>query len=147
MWADEDTFTALDADIGFPDRDFQGDIALLPAGGGSGEASINRKSAHRKAVTPAGDDLTEHSAHVFGCLRRHRGMHGKLAGYPIGDFHFEQIGKSLVDGFEIALYDSLSSLAIGMANGVLDGFNGFCAGEHSANREETNLHDGVDAAA
>ena len=50
MRADERAFTALDAQVGFPDRDLEGNIALFPAGGGGGEGAIHRQLADGKTI-------------------------------------------------------------------------------------------------
>ena len=40
MRANKGAFAALDAQVGFPDRDFERDIALFPLGGAGGEGAI-----------------------------------------------------------------------------------------------------------
>ncbi len=45
--ADQHTFTALDTNIRFPNRNFEADVALFPLGGGSGERAVNRHGADR----------------------------------------------------------------------------------------------------
>ncbi len=46
MRANEDALAALDAQIGCPLGDFQGDVALFPLGGTGGEGAIDREGAY-----------------------------------------------------------------------------------------------------
>ena len=41
--ADHDALAALDAQVGFPDRDVQRDVALLPLRGAGGEGAVHRE--------------------------------------------------------------------------------------------------------
>jgi len=57
-----------------------------------------------------------------------------------------EVAQGGVHGGEVLLHDAGAALAVGLLDGVLDGFDGFLARQHTADGEETGLHDGVDAA-
>ena len=60
MRANEDAFTALDAQIGFPDRDLEGDIAFFPLGGAGGECAIHGHCRHGTVVAFECDHWTKY---------------------------------------------------------------------------------------
>ena len=72
MRADKDALAALDAQVGLPDRDFQGDVALLPLGGAGGEGAVHRQGADRQVVALQGNDRAQHILDKLGGLRRAR---------------------------------------------------------------------------
>ena len=55
--------------------------------------------------------------------------------------------ESVVHRGKVFGHNCLATFSIGFANGSLYGFNRLLARQNSADREETSLHDGVDAAA
>ena len=55
--------------------------------------------------------------------------------------------QRVVHGLEVHLDDFLALFAVGFLDGILDGLDGLVARQHAGQREETNLHDGVDASA
>ena len=58
-----------------------------------------------------------------------------------------QVSQRLVHRLEVALDDSLPTLAIGLFDGGLDSIDGFVTGQNTADGEETSLHNGIDATA
>ena len=55
--------------------------------------------------------------------------------------------ESVVHGDKVLGYDSLTAFSVGLANGVLYGFNRLFARQNPADGKEAGLHDGVDAVA
>jgi hypothetical protein len=64
-----------------------------------------------------------------------------------GTGDLEEVGDGVVHRPDVHLHDLLALLAVGLADGVLDGLDRFLAGQNAGHREEAGLHDGVDAAA
>ena len=58
-----------------------------------------------------------------------------------------QVAQGRIHRGVVFLHHALTALAVSLLDSVLDGGNGFLARQHSADGEETRLHDGVDAAA
>ncbi len=98
MRADKDTLAALDAQVGFPDRDFQGDIALFPLGGAGGEGAIHGHGRHRDGIAFEGDHWAEHIADKGWRFSRDRGAAGESAGHFIGHLDLMQVDQSLIHG-------------------------------------------------
>ena len=57
--ADEDALAALDAQVRFPDRDFQGDVALFPFGGADREGTVYGHGGDRERVAVEGRSLDQ----------------------------------------------------------------------------------------
>ena len=72
MRADEAAVAALDAQVGVPDRDQLGDVALLVLGRAARVGAVDRQRADRQLVAAAGHHRRGHGAHE---LRRLRGHH------------------------------------------------------------------------
>jgi hypothetical protein len=53
--ADENAFAALDAQVGFPDRDLERDVALFPLGGAGREGAVDGHGADGQVVAFEGD--------------------------------------------------------------------------------------------
>ena len=70
--ADEDALAALDAQVGFPDRDFQGDVALFPLGGAGGEGAVHGHGGDRDVIAIEGDHRAKHVLDEIGCFLRDR---------------------------------------------------------------------------
>ena len=68
MRANEDALAALDAQVRFPNRNFQRDIALFPLGCCRGIGAIDGHRADWQAVAFSRDDRTQHIADEFGRL-------------------------------------------------------------------------------
>ncbi len=72
MRANHYALSALNAQIGIPNRDFKRKIAFFPLSRAGGEGTINWESGNRNVVAIRVDDLTEHIANEFRRLIRDR---------------------------------------------------------------------------
>ncbi len=73
MGASEGALTALDADIGLPDGDFQRHVPLLVLRRPRGIAAVIGHLGDRQVVTFAGNDLRRHLVHEGRGIPGHRG--------------------------------------------------------------------------
>ena len=64
-----------------------------------------------------------------------------------GNLDLVQVCQGLVNSSIVLLDHGFTALAVGFLDGILDGGDGFIFGQHTADREEAGLHNGVDAAA
>ena len=71
--ADERALVALDADLRVPDRDLDGEVALLPLRGAHRPGAVHREGAHGQEVALAGHHHRGHALHEVGRVRRRRG--------------------------------------------------------------------------
>ena len=55
--------------------------------------------------------------------------------------------ERVVHGLQIHLHHLVALFAVGFLDGFLDGVNRLVLRQHAGQREETDLHDGIDAAA
>ena len=144
--ADDGALVALDADVGLPDRDFLGDVALFPLGGAGRPDAIDREGAHGQQVALAaehqrGDTLDE----VRGVFRDDRVQAmGRGRRVRIGDL--DQVGECAVHGLVVALDHGLAAFAVGFLDGVFDGGDRLVLRQDAGDGEITRLHDRVDAA-
>ena len=126
--AHKGAFAALDAQVGFPNRDFQGDIAFFPFGGGSGVGAVNRKSTHGQAVAFAADDGAQNLAYEFGRFRRDGGSQVGGAGNFSRYLHLMKMGQGLVHSSIVLLNNGFTTLPIGFLDGVFNSRNSFVLG-------------------
>ena len=143
----QDALAALNAQIHIPYGDFLGDITLLPQRGTRGEGTIDRHGTDRERITIPGDDGPQNIANEFRCTRRNRRQHVEGCGYLVRYFDFVKMRERLIDRGVVLLHDGFATLSVGIRNCFFDGGDGCVAGQHTANRKETSLHDGVDACA
>ena len=80
MRADKGALGALDTQVGFPNGNFEGDVASFPLGGGGGECAIHRESTHGQGVAFEYHDGTEYFSHKVWCFDGGRRTAGDLAG-------------------------------------------------------------------
>jgi len=143
---DKGAGAALDALGLVPDRDVEGDVALLPPRGGRGEGAVDGHLGDRQAVAvtdhDGGDDILDESGRFGGDGRRYLEFRGHGAG---GDF--VQVGKGVVHRLVVLLDDFVALLAVGLLDGSLDLFDGFILGQDAGNGEKAGLHDRVHARA
>jgi hypothetical protein len=64
--ANHGALAALNARLGVPRGNFEGEVALLPLRGGGGERSVAGESADREIVAVAGVDSAENFALILG---------------------------------------------------------------------------------
>ncbi len=143
---------AVDAQVGFPDRDLDGELALLVGGGAGGERPVDRHRRHRQEVTLVGDHRHGDPVDEVGLgvlarrvedverlvefgARRHRRRRSDL-----GEF-----GDRPVDSSLVAFDDQASSPTVGGADRLLDRADRPVEFHHVGEREEARLHDRVDA--
>ena len=68
-----------------------------------------------------------------------------LARYPLRYFHFIQVVKGRIDGRVILLNDRLPLGTVGLLDRLLDLLDRLVARQDTGEREETGLHDRIDA--
>ena len=147
MRAGERALAALDAEVGFPDRRFVGDVALFPRRGADGKRAVDGHRADRKLVAAPGHDRGGEALHE----RRSRSGHDRLAlelarrGWRYGDL--AQVNQRMVDRGEIARHDLAALAPVALLDHVLDALGGLFARQHAGNREEARLQHRIDAAA
>jgi len=147
MRTDKGTTRALDTQIGFPDRNLEGDIALFPFGSAYGVSAIIRELADPESITIAVDHLTEDFLHKYGSFCRNWRSAVVGAGNLSRISHLVQIRNRLIHCFEVLAYNGFTLATVGLLNGVFNLCQGFFGRQNTADREEAGLHDGVDAAA
>ena len=145
MRADRHALQTLDADFFVPDRDILREIALFVLRGGGRERAIAGKHADRQIVAFAGGEAAEDFLHKSRGIRRDRGQQAAGAVRALREGYLVQMLERVVHRLEVHGHDLLAFLAIGLLDGILDGLDGLLAGEHAGQREETHLHDRVDA--
>jgi hypothetical protein len=144
--ADHDALAALNAHVGIPDGHFLADVALFVLGGAMGEGAVRRHGANGEVIPFPGHDFAQHIPHEGGRIVGHPLVGGGIADrWANGDF--EQVFQGAVHRLHVHGDDFFALLAVGLADGVLDGFDGLLPGHHPRQGEEAHLHDGVDAVA
>ena len=147
MRADQYAFAALNTEVGIPDRNFLGDVALLPHGRAGRKRAVNRQDTDGQRIAVARDDLSQNIADEKRRLRRYCGEHIEHRRDTAGNLYFAEMGKRLVHGRVVLLDDGVAALSIRILNRLFDGSDGFVPRQHAADGEEAGLHDGVDAGA
>ncbi len=147
MRANKDAFAALDAQVGFPDRDFQGDIALFPLGRAGGEGAIHGHGRHRDAIAFESDHGTKYVTDESGRFGWNRETAGESAGNFVRHLDLVQVGQGLVHGGKVFLDDGFTALAVRFLDGLFDLADGFIARQDAGDGKEAGLHDGIHAAA
>ncbi len=117
---DEYAFAALGANIGLPDGDFQGQVALFPGGRSQGKAAIDGKQAHRYSVPLSSDQLARKAPNEFRGRRRNGRGSVEFVGNLLGNLDPVQAGQRRVDRIEVGLDDAWSCAGVGFPRGVLD---------------------------
>ena len=146
MGADHDALAALDADIGVPSGHFVADVALFVLSGAIGEGAVGGHGANGEVVPFPGHDFAQHIPHEGGRIVGHPLVGGGVAlGRANGDF--EQVFQGAVYRLHVHGDDFFTLLAVGFADGFLNGCDGLIPGHHPGQGEEAHLHDGVDAVA
>ena len=147
MRADEHALAALDAQVRFPDRHLQRDVALLPLRGSQRVGAIHREGADGQVIAIQADDRAQHVLDELGGLGRNGRAAGLGAGDLAGHLHFVQVGQSLIHGVVVLLNHRLATLGIGFLDALLDLVDGVFARQDARDGKEAGLHDGVDAPA
>ena len=140
-------FTALDAQVGFPDGDVQGNIALFPFGRAGGKGAVNGHGRYGHRIALEGNHWAEDIPNKSRGFGRYRGPAGQSAGDFCRYLHLVQVGERLVHRGIIFLHHSIAAFSVGLLDGFLDLVDRFVARQDAGNGEETGLHDRIDAIA
>ena len=89
----------------------------------------------------------EHIALKLGRPGSERRGHFDLAGHLLRNGHFEHVRERFLHGAQVLLHDLVTLAAIGVADGLANGFNGLIAGQDLGDGEEAGLQNGVHARA
>ena len=147
MRADGHAFCALDADFFVPDRDFHREIAFFVLRRAGRERAVHRERADGQFITFTGGEPAQHVPDELRRVGRDGREQVAAAIEALGQRHFVQMFECVVHGLEVHGHDFLAFFAVGFLDGIFDGFDGLVARQHAGKREETDLHDGVDASA
>ncbi len=145
--ADHRALAALDADVWIPDRDFVGQVALLPLRRTGGVGAIDGQGADRQLIAFFGDHRAQDLAHEGRCVCRDRGQPFDVAANGRGHLDFVQVFQGVIDRGQVHLDDRFTFAAVGLADRLLDLLDRLIARQHAGDGEEADLHDRVDAAA
>ncbi len=147
MGTAEDALVALDARLGVPDRDLQGDVALLVARGADGIGAVDRHRRNRQGVAAGGDHLGGHAPDELGGVGRNGAAH-------VGDGGRLGRHRHAVDPLprqlrrpHIHLDNGAPLVAVAVLDRQLDHLVGLGLRQHAGDGEEGRLHDGIDAPA
>ncbi len=147
MRADEGADAALDTDGFVPDRDVDGDVALLVLRCGGREGAVCRHEGYGQVVAEAGDDLSGDVLDEFrGGLGDGR-RHFELAGGFGRNLDFVDVLEGFVYGGVVHGNDLVARFAVALLDGVLDLFQRGVQRDDVGDLEEGGLHDDVDAGA
>ena len=138
---------ALNANVLLPNRDLLRQVSLFPLRGSGGVGAVHRHCAHRQAIASAGHDGPKDVPNKFGRLVRYSRGEIEGAGRRFRNPHFRQVRQRIIHRGKVFLNHRLASLAVGLLDGMFDGRDGVFSRQDTAQRKETGLHHGVDAAA
>ncbi len=138
---------ALDAQLLVPHRNHLCDIALLPLRRTRWKRSTRRQRTHRQQVPSARRHLSKHIMDERRCLPRQHRQNVERRTDRLGHLHLVQVSKRSIDGRKILLHHHIAAFPIGLLDGLLDMFDCFVTRQHTADRKEACLHDGIDAVA
>ena len=127
MRADKRTAGALDTQIGFPDRDLEGDIAFFPLGGAHGVCAIVGHLADGDRIAIAVDHLAEDFLHEHRSFSGNRQTAAVAAAYLGGVCHLVKVSDRLINSFEVFANNRFALLAVGFLDGMLDLCQSFLA--------------------
>ena len=120
MRADEGADAALDAELFVPDRDVDGDVALLVLRGGGREGAVGRHLRDRQVVAEAGDDRPVTSWTNCGAVLATGGGILMLAGGLGRNLDFVDVLQGFVDGGVVHGDDLVAGFAVALLDGALD---------------------------
>ncbi len=145
--ADHRAETALDARIGIPLRNHNGDVAFFVLGGSRRIHAAFRHGGGGQLVAAAGNHFAQHFFYERGGFGRDRGFGVQFGRNFSRIFYFVQARQSGVHGFVVLLYDFFAFFGIGFFDGFFNVGDGFFGRDYARDAEEGRLHDGVGAAA
>ena len=116
---DQHALAALDAEVGFPHRNFLRDVALLPLRRADRISAVDREGADGQAVAAAGDDFGGDVAErIPAPSAETAGRHFERAGRLRRHCDFVQMLERRIDGREVLSHDRLAALAVGLAESI-----------------------------
>ena len=142
--ADEAAVAALDAQVGVPDRDQLGDVALLVRRRAARVGAVHRQRADRQLVAAAGHHLRGDGADELRRVRGHRRRQLARGRHPVGHLDPVQPLQRPVDRRLVALDDLGAAPAVGLGDRLLDPGDRLVARQHAGDREEAGLQHDVD---
>ncbi len=139
---------AVDADVGLPDRDLGGELALLEARRAGGEGAVDGHGGHGEQIALAGHHL---HGHAFDELRRpdrsrfEQPIVGGDGGHLGRNLHLDHFAECPVDRRMVLLDDQPASSAVGLRDRLLHRRDRLVVWHHVRQCEVAGLHHGVDA--
>ena len=141
--ADEAAVAALDAQVGVPDRDQLGDVALLVRRRAARVGAVHRQRADRQVVAAAGHHLRGDGADELRRVRGHRRRQLARGRHPLGHLDPVQPVERPVDRRLVALDHLGAAPAVGLRDRLLDPVDRLVARQHAGDGEEAGLQDDV----
>ena len=143
--AHEGAVAALDAELGIPDRDQLGDVALLVGRRAAGVGPVDRQRADGEVVPAAGHHRGGDRAHELGRVRGddRRGLAGGR--HPLGPLDLVQAVERPVDRGLVALHHLGAPPSVGLLDRRLDPRDRLVAFHDARDREEAGLQHRVRA--
>jgi len=132
MGADHGALAALDAEVRFPLRRFEGDVALLPLSGGRREGAVAGHLADGQFVAAPGDDLGGDGVDELRRLVGHRRQHLDGTARLLRHGHLVQVRQRLVHCGVVHLHHLLAPASVGLLDGFLDVGDRLVLGQHAA---------------
>ena len=145
--ANHHALAALDAQVLVPNWNELRNVPLLPLRSARWKCSTGRNRTHRQLVSVTRCNLPQHIPHKLRRLAADRWNQIKLGRRNRRQLHFFQVSQRCIHGGKVLFDHRVAAFAVGFLDGFLDLGNVFFAREHAADREETRLHDGIDARA
>ena len=144
MRADEAAVAALDAQVGVPDRDQLGDVALLVRRRAARVGAVHRQRADRQVVAAAGHHLRGDGADELRRVRGHRRRQLARGRHPVGHLDPVQPLQRPVDRRLVAFDHLGAAPAVGLGDRLLDPGDRLVARQHAGDGEEAGLQHDVD---
>jgi len=143
MGTDQGTGTALDTDIGVPNRNLFRHGTFFVLTGSGGEGSVVGDLAHRELVPFLDRYGAEHFLYPGVFRGRKRRLHVDVSLGRIGILHLYHRAKGLIDSVEVSLNYFLTLPSVGMFNMFLHQLDRFIFGEYPGDLEVSSLHDRI----
>ena len=144
--ADHRAAVALHAQVGFPDRDLQGDGPLLVAAGPGRPGAVGREGDDRELVTVAFEQRRVTRCTKSGASRARRpGRAVRVRRRPGSRPRAVRPGPRR--GLDVPAHDLRAAFSPCGLHRFLDPFEREVGGQHVGELEEAGLHDGVDPTA
>ena len=136
--------TAVDAQVGLPHGQLEGQAALLVAGGAHREGAVDGERADREQVALAGQHRRGHPGHELGHVLGHRGAAVAGGGHVRRHRHLVQGADGEVDRGVVAGGHVGTPPAVGLGEAGLQLGEGAVERQHAGEGEERREHHRVD---